>query len=77
LGGGIAVDRSTRLLYDERHVFINGEAYRAGGKDFALLKDLANVRSLSEREVKGLSAQARGLLQEWLEMGWIYATHPT
>lgn len=77
LGGGIAVDRSTRLLYDERHVFINGEAYRAGGKDFALLKDLANLRSLSEREVKGLSAQARGLLQEWLEMGWIHATHPT
>ena len=77
LGGGIAVDRSTRLLYDERHVFINGEAYRAGGKDFALLKDLANLRSLSEREVKGLSAQARGLLQEWLEMGWIHATHST
>ena len=77
LGGGIVVDRSTRLLYDERHVFINGEAYRAGGKDFALLKDLANLRSLSEREVKGLSAQARGLLQEWLEMGWIHATHPT
>ena len=77
LGGGIVVDRSTRLLYDERHVFINGEAYRAGGKDFVLLKDLANVRSLSEREVKGLSAQARGLLQEWLEMGWIHATRPT
>ncbi len=77
LGGGIVVDRSTRLLYDERHVFINGEAYRAGGKDFVLLKDLANVRSLSERAVKGLSAQARGLLQEWLEMGWIHATHPT
>ena len=74
--GGIAVDRSTRLLYDERHIFINGEAYRAGGKDFALLKDLANVRSLSEREVKGLSAQARSLLQEWLEMGWIHGTMP-
>jgi len=76
LGGGIALDRRTRMLYDERHVFINGEAYRAGGKDFALLKDMANVRSLSEREVKGLSAQARSLLQEWLEMGWIHGTMP-
>jgi 50S ribosomal protein L16 3-hydroxylase len=76
LRGGIVVDRSTRLLYDERHLFINGEAYRAGGKDFALLKDLANLRSLSEREVKGLSAQARSLLQEWLEMGWIHGTMP-
>ena len=76
LGGGIALDRRTRMLYDERHLFINGEAYRAGGKDFALLKDLANLRSLSEREVKGLSAQARSLLQEWLEMGWIHGTMP-
>jgi 50S ribosomal protein L16 3-hydroxylase len=76
LRGGIVVDRSTRLLYDERHLVINGEAYRAGGKDFALLKDLANLRSLSEREVKGLSAQARSLLQEWLKMGWIHGTMP-
>ena len=74
LSGGIALDRRTRMLYDERHIFINGEAYRAGGKDFALLKDLANLRNLSERQVKGLSPQARDLLQEWLEMGWIHAT---
>jgi 50S ribosomal protein L16 3-hydroxylase len=74
LGGSIALDRRTRMLYDERHLFINGEAYRAGGKDFSLLKDLANLRNLSERQIKGLSAQARGLLQEWLEMGWIHAS---
>jgi 50S ribosomal protein L16 3-hydroxylase len=73
LGGGIALDRRTRMLYDEGHVFINGEAYRAGGTDFALLKDLANLRNLSERQIKGLSPQARGLLQEWLEIGWIHA----
>ena len=74
LSGGIALDRRTRMLYDERHVFINGEAYRAGGKDFALLKDLANLRNLSERQIKGLSTQARGLLLEWLEIGWIHAS---
>ena len=74
LSGGIALDRRTRMLYDEGHVFINGEAYRAGGKDFALLKDLANLRNLSQRQIKGLSPQARGSLQEWLEIGWIHAT---
>jgi 50S ribosomal protein L16 3-hydroxylase len=74
LSGGIALDRRTRMLYDERHVFINGEAYRAGGKDFALLKDLANLRNLSDRQIKGLSTQARGLLEEWLEIGWIHAS---
>jgi 50S ribosomal protein L16 3-hydroxylase len=74
LSGGIALDRRTRMLYDGRHVFINGEAYRAGGKDFALLKDLANLRNLSDRQIKGLSTQARGLLLEWLEIGWIHAS---
>ena len=75
LRGGLVLDRRSRMLYDERHIFINGESYRAAGRDFGLLKDLANSRSLSERQVIGLSAQARGLLQEWLEMGWIHATH--
>jgi hypothetical protein len=23
----------TRMLYDDRHVFINGEAFRVGGRD--------------------------------------------
>jgi hypothetical protein len=37
------------------------------------LKELADRRTLSERQIIGLSAQARSLLQEWLEMGWIHA----
>jgi 50S ribosomal protein L16 3-hydroxylase len=75
LRGGLVLDRRSRMLYDQRYIFINGESYRAAGRDFGLLKDLANSRSLSERQVIGLSAQAQGLLQEWLEMGWIHATH--
>ena len=74
LRGGLVLDRRSRMLYDERHIFINGESYRASGKDFGLLKELADSRSLSHRQAMGLSAQARGLLQEWLEMGWMHAT---
>jgi 50S ribosomal protein L16 3-hydroxylase len=76
LRGGLVLDRRTRLLYDECHLFINGESYRASGRDFVLLKGLANRRSLSERQVLAFSAPARGLLQEWLEMGWLHAVHP-
>ena len=74
LRGGLVLDRRSRMLYDERHIFINGESYRASGKDFGLLKELADSRSLSQGQAMGLSAQARGLLQEWLEMGWMHAT---
>ena len=74
LRGGLVLDRRSRMLYDERHIFINGESYRASGKDFGLLKELADSRSLSQGQAMGLSAQARGLLQEWLEMGWMHVT---
>jgi 50S ribosomal protein L16 3-hydroxylase len=74
LGGSLVLDRRSRMLYDERHIFINGESYRAAGRDFGLLKELADSRSLSQRQAKGLSAPARGLLQERLEMGWMHAT---
>ena len=73
LRGGLVLDRRSRMLHDERHIYINGESYRAAGKDFAVLKSLADFRKLSEREVRSLSAQARGLVQEWLEMGWVHA----
>ena len=29
----VRLDRRTQMLYDEDHVFINGESYRAGGRD--------------------------------------------
>lgn len=75
LRGGLVLDRRSRMLHDERHIFINGESYRATGRDFGLLKKLADGRTLSAREVSSLSAQARGLVQEWLEMGWVHAVH--
>jgi len=73
--GGLVLDRRSRMLYDEAHIFINGESYRAGGRDFGILKELADTRTLSERQAKRLSAPAQGLVQEWLEMGWMHATH--
>lgn len=72
LRAGMRLDRRTRMLYDARYIFINGEAYRAGGKDFLLLRILADRRSLTLAEASGFSQQALALLQEWLEMGWLH-----
>lgn len=71
-GGGVALDRRTRMLYDERHVFINGESYRAGGRDAGLMRQLTDTRRLDARAVRGASAAARSLLDQWIAAGWAH-----
>jgi len=68
---GVALDRRTRMLYDMHHVFINGESFRAGGRDAKLMRRLADRRSLSAAEHGQLSAEARELLEGWAADGWL------
>ncbi len=70
--GAVVLDRRTRMMYDALHIFINGESFRAGGKDARLMKMLADERRLGEREVTGLSAGAYDLLSQWKEDGWLH-----
>ncbi len=66
----VQLDRRTRMLYDERHVYINGESYHAGGDDALLMRRLADRRRLEAAEVARLGPEARLLLDEWAEAGW-------
>jgi 50S ribosomal protein L16 3-hydroxylase len=72
-GGAIRLDRRTRLMYDAKHVFINGESYLASGRDAQLIRALADQRYLSEKDVAKLSEGAVALLQDWQEAGWLHA----
>jgi 50S ribosomal protein L16 3-hydroxylase len=72
-GDGLALDRRSRMAYDERQVFINGESFRAGGSDATLMRRLADQRALAPAEVQRLGADARALLAEWLQAGWLHA----
>ena len=71
--GGVMLDRRTRMVYDEHHVYINGESYRAAGRDATLMRRLADERSLGATEVARASAAARELLLDWCEDGWAHA----
>jgi 50S ribosomal protein L16 3-hydroxylase len=71
--GAVALDRRTRMLYDARHVFINGEAVHVRGNDAAVLRRLADERRLDARTVRRASAAARTLLAEWFAAGWLTA----
>ena len=71
-GQGLRLDRRTRMLYDARHVFINGESYRAGGRDATLMRRLADRRALTAAEFARASDGARALVADWCEAGWIH-----
>jgi 50S ribosomal protein L16 3-hydroxylase len=69
-GQGVRLDRRTRMMYDEQHVFINGEAFKAGGRDAKLMRRLADERALDADDVARLGEGARQLLDEWAMAGW-------
>ena len=70
---GVQLDRRSRMAWDDRHVFINGEAFVAGGRDARLMHLLADERQLAAAQVAQLSAGARGLLDDWADAGWVRA----
>jgi 50S ribosomal protein L16 3-hydroxylase len=69
--GGLQLDPRTRMMYDDRHVFINGEAFRIGGRDARLLRRLADQRHLDTRSCATLSVEAAEVIREWLVQGWL------
>jgi 50S ribosomal protein L16 3-hydroxylase len=71
--GGVTLDRRTKMLYDDDHVYINGESYRASGTDMSLMRRLADRRRLQSREWRRASDAARRLLGEWAHAGWLHA----
>lgn len=73
VSGGVRLDQRTRAIYDDAHVFINGESFRAAGRDARLMRRLADQRALSAIDVDALSEGARALLHDWLDAGWLQA----
>jgi 50S ribosomal protein L16 3-hydroxylase len=73
LASGVKLDRRTRMMYDARHVFINGESLRAAGRDAKLMRVLADIRRLSREQVARSSDDAREVLASWVEAGWAHA----
>jgi 50S ribosomal protein L16 3-hydroxylase len=71
--GGVRLDRRTRMLFDDKHIFINGESFTASGRDARIMRALANQRQLSAMEAKPLSDAARDLLGDWVQSGWVHA----
>ena len=66
----VRLDRRTKMLFDDKHIFINGESFRAAGQDAKLLRKLANDKFLPQVHAAKLSENAAELMQAWWEEGW-------
>ncbi len=73
VAGGVKLDRRTKMMFDEQHIFINGESFIAAGRDATLMRRLANQRILGPAELKKISTQARELVITWAQAGWLHA----
>ncbi len=67
----IELSPCSQMMYDARHVFLNGESWLAAGKDANLMQLLANQRFLAPKDLSKASDGALALLQEWADMGWL------
>jgi 50S ribosomal protein L16 3-hydroxylase len=70
-GQGLCLAAGTRMVYDRQHVYINGESFRAGGRDAGLMQRLADTRALSAADLARLSDGAAALVDDWADSGWL------
>jgi 50S ribosomal protein L16 3-hydroxylase len=61
----------SQMLFDARHIFLNGMSWRAAGADAKLMHKLANQRFLEAKDLAKASDGAMALLQEWADAGWL------
>jgi 50S ribosomal protein L16 3-hydroxylase len=69
----VRLDRRSKMMYDDHHIFLNGESWRAAGQDASLMRRLADCRELTEVELKKASSEALSLLMEWCDDGWLHS----
>lgn len=71
-GQGLRLDPRSRMLYDARRLFLNGECFDAAGQDARLMRRLADRRTLQASDVDKLGPAARRLLEQWAQAGWVH-----
>jgi len=68
---GVRLDPRTSMLYDDTHVFINGESWRAAGRDAAVLRRLADQRYLPSQALRRAGGTLREVMAQWARLGWL------
>ena len=71
---GVRLSLSTQLLYDARHLFINGSALQWPRQGRASLQRLADRRTLDARHAAALPQAIMTMLYDWYRDGFLDTT---
>jgi 50S ribosomal protein L16 3-hydroxylase len=71
LKNGVRLALKTQMLYQAKHVFINGESFSVGKSDKQILSQLANQRNLNVEEIVKASDDVMEAFCIWYEDGWL------
>ncbi len=69
----LRLDRRSRMMYDAKHVYLNGDSWKVAGKDAKLLRKLADERRLDAADLATASAALTKALGQFIEQGWAHA----
>ncbi len=69
---GAVLDARTQMLFDDAHLFVNGETLAWPGRGRAELERLANRRALAPHDAAAIPAEALALLHDWYRDGWLH-----
>ena len=69
---GAVLDPRTQMLFDDAHLFVNGETLAWPGRGRAELERLANRRALAPHDAAAIPAEALALLHDWYRDGWLH-----
>ena len=69
----VRLDRKSRMMYDTKHVFFNGDSWRVAGADARLLRKLADQRFLNATDLGAASAQLTAAFGQFISQGWLHA----
>jgi 50S ribosomal protein L16 3-hydroxylase len=69
----LRLDRASRMMYDAKHVYLNGDSWKVAGKDAKLLRKLADARALTAADLAAVSPALKTALGQFIEQGWLHA----
>ncbi len=69
----LRLDRRSRMMYDEKHVYLNGDSWKVAGKDGKLLRKLADARALGPADLASISPALATAFGQFIEQGWLHA----
>jgi 50S ribosomal protein L16 3-hydroxylase len=69
---GLRIDLKSQLLYDDRHLYINGTELPWPATSRETLRRLANDRALASMAARNASREVATILYNWYRDGYVH-----